>query len=552
MNKRTKAGLEVLEAAILLGVLGDALLHTSPWGLNVLLWVGALAVAAFALSVRWRGVTLKSEGNWLYVPLIFFAASFAWRDSPALKSLNVIAILTILSLLTLRSMNLKIKLLGISHYIYGAIVSCINAITAPFILLMSDIEWKTIPRKGWTKHLFAVFKGLMIAVPLLFIFGLLFIAADAVFAGLVNRAFNFNGASIFSHLFLMCVFAWLVGGYLRSVSMGFGALELAQRAMGSAAETEEQTPYTSITNESEESKDEAEKEETEKQKEQMSSSQPPKRFLSLGIIEIGTVLGLVNLLFAIFVFVQIRYFFGGAELIQTTTHLTYSDYARRGFFELVTVALLVLPILLAAHWLLKKDNPLNEKIFRILAGVKVVLLFVIMASAMKRMMLYQSEYGQTELRLYTTAFMFWLALVFVWFLLTVLRGLRERFAYGALVSAFLVLGGLHVLNPDDYIVRVNVQRASEGKDFDARYAAWLSADAVPALEEAMPAMTRQNRCIIAGSFLERLKNEKSSDFRSWNWSNSRARKILHQQEETIKSLNCPQQIPESDRSNSID
>ena len=37
MNERTKLGLEILEAAVLLGILGDVLLRASSWGLNILL-----------------------------------------------------------------------------------------------------------------------------------------------------------------------------------------------------------------------------------------------------------------------------------------------------------------------------------------------------------------------------------------------------------------------------------------------------------------------------------------------------------------------------------
>ena len=52
MNDRTKTGLEILEAALLLGVLGDVLLRETPWGLNVFLWITVLAAAMVALTLR--------------------------------------------------------------------------------------------------------------------------------------------------------------------------------------------------------------------------------------------------------------------------------------------------------------------------------------------------------------------------------------------------------------------------------------------------------------------------------------------------------------------
>jgi len=172
---------------------------------------------------------------------------------------------------------------------------------------------------------------------------------------------------------------------------------------------------------------------------------------SLGIVETTTIFSLLNLLFLSFVLVQIRYFFGGAATVQATAGLTYAQYARSGFFELVWVAALVLPLLLGLHWLQKPGDARAQRLFTWQAAVQVALLFVIMASALARMRLYEGEYGLTELRLYTTAFMGWLALVFAWFTLTALRGRRERFAFGAAVCAFAL-----VVNPDDRIVRANL------------------------------------------------------------------------------------------------
>ncbi len=107
MNERTKTGLEILEAALLLGILGDVLLRETPWGLNVLLWVGALVAAMLMLRMRRQRGQLTAQTICLHFALIFFAAMFVWRDSIELKILNTLAILTILSLLTLPALKIK-------------------------------------------------------------------------------------------------------------------------------------------------------------------------------------------------------------------------------------------------------------------------------------------------------------------------------------------------------------------------------------------------------------------------------------------------------------
>src|SRR5215210_1935102 len=111
-----------------------------------------------------------------------------------------------------------------------------------------------------------------------------------------------------------------------------------------------------------------------------------------------------------------------------------------------------------------------------------------MISATQRLLLYTGNlgYGLTSARLYPMAFMIWLALVFMWFALTVLRGAREQFAWGALWLALFMVGTLHVFNPDDFIVRTNVRLMQQGRSFDSFYVVNLSDDATPALLETLP------------------------------------------------------------------
>ncbi len=518
MNEKTKIGLEILEAALLLGILGDVLLRVTPWGLNVFLWIGALVAAMLMLVLRRRSEFLSRQTVALHVALVFFAAMFVWRDSIELKLLNSLAILTILSLLTLPALKIKTPVAGVVHYFFAAVWSGINAVFAPLYLAFEDIKWKTIPQKGWTKHLAAVLRGLAIAAPILLVFGALFMAADAVFQGIIEQTLRIDPEKLFTHIFLIGLFSWMVAGYLRGSLFGSFASEKPKEK----AETKTQT--ASVT---EIKEDEKESNEIKPAKEtknwdwrNFDNSVMPKSF-TLGGIEISIVLGLINLLFLAFVIVQIPYLFGGMELVQNTPDFKLADYARRGFGELVMVAALVLPILLVSHWLLRKDSPINEKIYRVLAGMNIVLLFVIMISATQRLLLLTGNlgYGLTTIRLYPMVFMIWLALIFVWFALTILRGAREQFAWGALWSAFFVVGTLHVFNPDDFIIRTNIRLMQEGRSFDASYNSNLSDDALPSLMENLPAFDFQQRKIVRHNLARRFCEKQSEkDFRSWNLS----------------------------------
>jgi hypothetical protein len=490
MSDRTHLGITILIAALALGVLGDLLLRATPWGLNIFVWTAAL-VAAVLLIVHWRRVALNERGRLLAVPILFFAAAIAWWDSPVLTALNLVAIGVSLAIALLRAQAGRVVLAGIMEYVLSGLIAAVNAFAGSIRLLCLDIQWKEILPGGWTKHVAPVARGLAIAIPLLLIFGGLLAAADAVFSKIIARSFDWDFTS---HIAVIVWITWMVGGFLRGMLLG---KEIA-----------------------------------------ITAGERP-RFLYLGITEIGIVLGLLDALFLGFVLVQFRYFFGGATRVQTIAGLTYAEYARSGFFELVGVAALIIPLLLIAHWLLRKENRRDERIFRILAGAQVILLFVIMGSALQRMRLYQQEYGLTELRIYTTAFMGWLALIFGWFAVTVLRGKRERFAFGAVIAGFLIIIVLQIVNPDSLIISTNINHKVAGRSFDAGYAASLSADALPVIIASLPKLEQQERCLLASRLLQRRPQYANAGWRRWNWSRVKAGRVLSNNEQSLRAISCP-------------
>jgi hypothetical protein len=334
-----------------------------------------------------------------------------------------------------------------------------------------------------------VTRGLFLSLPLLLVFGGLFAAADAVFETFVIKLFGFDVAELFGHVFLTLLFAWAVAGLLWVALLASNP-------------------------------------------ESLTLSRPAA--LSLGILEVGVVLGLLDALFLAFVVVQVRYLFGGTDKVVETAGLTFAEYARRGFFELVIVTALVLPVLLLAHWLLRVENRGRERLFQALSGTMVVLLFAIVASALQRMYLYTQQFGLTELRLYATIFMLWISVTLVWFVVTVLGGSRERFAFGVLTTGLIAILLINALNPDALIARINVERMVAGERFDAYYLTRLSADAAPVLLESLPRMSEADRQVIEEDLRTRWARER--DWRTWNLSRARARYLV---ETRLSNLNLP-------------
>jgi hypothetical protein len=470
MSTQTRFGLGLLGSALFLGLLGDELLRATPLGLNAFLWVTALAAVVVALA-RWRGAPLTGGRRWMIPTLVLFSALIVWRDSRVLVALDLFAILVALSLGALRSPR-PVHRAGLTDYVVGLAHASAAAGSRAATMMQEDIEWKELPRVEGSRHAVAVGRGLMLAAPLLFVFGALFVAADSVFQDYVQAAVP-NPSNLLLHLALIAVFAWVSAGLIREYLV---------------------------------------------KSEPVDASVEP--WFRLGGTEMTVVLALLDLLFLAFVLVQLRYLFGGASLVEERTQLTYAQYARHGFFELVTVAALVLPLLLVVDWVRRRDNPRRDRVFQVLAGALILLLFVVMASALQRMRLYQREYGLTELRVYTTGVMLWLAVVFAWTAFTVLRGRRDLFAVGALVSGFAAILAVNIVNPDALIARTNLDRPK----LDVPYLMKLSDDATPELVKALPGLEPNLRKQL--EFELQNRQSPKSDWRTWNLSRSRAQKAL--------------------------
>jgi hypothetical protein len=461
----TRLGLTLLGGALLQGVLGDVLFHGVPLGVNVALWVGSFVVC-LALLLRVSHAPLGQGRRFMVGPLVLFASFAAWRDSPWLLGLDALGIVGAIAIGALRSPAVRRPL---ADYASGLLAAGASAVAGAFPLLVDDIRWRELG--GTTRRTVAVARGVALAAPLLVLFGGLFVAADVIFQHLLDSVVP-NPLAPLRHAVLVLLWAWLSAGLLRDL----------------VASRDSRVPAARVR---------------------------PR----LGIVEIGTVLALLDLLFLAFVAVQLRYLFGGRDLVESRAHLTYAEYARHGFFELVVVAALVLPLLLLADWALERRRRRDHVVFAALAAALVLLLLAVVASTLERLWIYQQEYGLTELRVYATALVLWLGVVLLWFCGTVLRRRRRSFAVGAVVAGFAAVVAMNVLNPDALIARTNVARPH----VDVGYLARLSDDATPTLVRALPSLGPPDRRRLTAALLARTR---SNDWRAWNLDRSRAAEAI--------------------------
>ncbi|HEX2781302.1 MAG TPA: DUF4173 domain-containing protein [Gemmatimonadaceae bacterium] len=503
-HPRRRIASRALVGALILGILGDALLRTKELGINFPLWVLAAAIVVVWLSPA-RPEGRRRALPFLIVPLLFFASAFAWRDAEGVLLLNMAAMLVAFGVIAFQLSGWPVSLREgkLAEYFLGAASLGISAAIGAPLLALSDgalAEQRERPRRG---VMLAVGRGLLIALPLVVVFGALLSAADARFEQLVNSLIAIDVVQAMQHVVFAAFVAWVAAGYLR-------AGVVAEAPLGVEG------PVRAL----------------------------PR--LKLGIVEIAVPLALVDLLFLTFVVLQLPYLFGGAAHVQTAPGLTVAEYARRGFFELLAVAVLVLPLLIGAAAVVREERPRDARTFRWLGGAMLALVAVMMLSALQRMRLYAAAFGLTEDRIYATAIMGWLALVFVLFAATVLRGRSAGFVFGAIVCGWLTVAVLDIVNPQAIVVRTNVERAANGATFDDRYVASLGADAAPELAAAIPRLGDGARCTILRG-MERTAKDRGrglpEDWRWWNASRSRAYRIARSATANGALSACPAVTP---------
>jgi hypothetical protein len=426
------------------------------WAFDFFFW-GKIPGISFALYVAlciglglilaWREDLLPARKSvWLLLPVAVFGVMTFIRKEPFTLTINFLLTLSVMALLTITFLGGRWLHYSGSDYLVGMGKLIGSALARQIITFQAkrliDAD-KDEDSPSTLRHSIPVLRGILLTLPILVIFAALLAAADPVFSLRLERiSALFRIEKIPEYIFrtfYIVIFAYLFAGiYLHAL--------------------------------------------TTSQDKQLIGIEKPWLKPFLGFTEAAIVLICVNMLFATFVVIQFRYFFGGqANILEEG--FTYAEYARRGFGELVVVAFFSLLLLLCLSTVTKRSHPTTRRVFSALAILQVALLAVILVSAFQRLLLYEQAYGFTRLRTVTHIFMVWLGILLVFL---VIIELWARLRYFALAVLVVVLGfgfTLNILNIDAFIVHQNVTRSLDGAELDVEYLLTLSNDSIPTLSK---------------------------------------------------------------------
>lgn len=213
----------------------------------------------------------------------------------------------------------------------------------------------------------------------------------------------------------------------------------------------------------------------------------------------------------------------GRDYVQRRTGLTYAEYARRGYFQLLAVAAIALVLLLVTNSHLHRRRALRRGVLALCVATGFVLV-----SALQRLSLYFDAFGYSMLRLWCVVAALWIGAAFVVGAARVIPAVSARVSMIGVVCCCAIgaVVSFNAINPEALVVRHNVARRG-AEPVDLVYLQALSTDADLGLVDRLDALTPgERRAVVA-----RICNEKTSSRDVWSWNRSES--ALRQRKATL-------------------
>jgi hypothetical protein len=471
------------------------------WALDFLFWkqrVGVNFSIFLILCVLGGGYWLLSNGLkparnslWLLVPFLFFTVFTSLRQEPLAVFLTFAFAFFSLGVFASSYQGGYWFRYGFGNYIYKFFLLS-GDLLAGFAVFASKarrVQEENASDRG-VFPVWGLLRGLAIALPIVACFGSLLAAGDIVFKEKLDDFLDLGNLTenIFRGI-LILIYAYLLAG-----SFIHSALK---------------------------SRDE-----------NIAGEYKPTIKPFLGFTESAVILGSVAILFLMFVVVQFQYFFGGETNIGVEGY-TYSQYARRGFNELITVAFFSLILLIVLSVVVRREKESQKRVFSGLNVSVVALVMIILISAYQRISLSIWWHGFSRLRLYPRIFLIWLGVLLLAVVVLELARRQRYFTFAFVLASIGFAVSITLFNIDAAIIQRNVYRAWHGRNLNVPHLASLSTDAVPVLVDEflyanLPTSTRQGVGAIIACYIYYEDSPRISehDWRSFNLSRWQAHEAL--------------------------
>lgn len=402
----------------------DNLFHLKPFGLNVPLSLAAFyLLMAAAFGKKFFRLLVRAPFHSVYAVLL--SITFVLFNDPVLLSINACLIILLVG---------EQIMLGTGQALYApySVHMVGDSLSCWFSLSFGGIGGAFRQYRNENGSRFSgILIGITIAVPILFAVIPLLLSGDAVFAHFFTAAFgSLEWGDIIGRVLIALALFVLFSGLFWS---------LANRAP---------------------------------RKPPVSAAPAAKKERTIPFSASLIILFALSAVLAVFCAIQFFYLFSS----RVPAGVTYAEYARSGFWQLLGAAVIVM---LTVLLLLRFGCPCTPAAFqlrRILAAFLLGCTLILLLSSFSRMTLYEQAFGFSQLRLFTQFFM---TALFAFLIIVILRLWLPRIdlkkcAFFCFMTCYLILA---FWNIDAFIARENIK--NQGEKADISYLTTLSADALP-------------------------------------------------------------------------
>lgn len=451
-------------------------------GFNAFLFT-CIMVFLLSLIMKKLSIPIKRATIAYYVGTILLGISSMLTSSWILQFINVIGIMLLLDLSLLHQLYDDTKWNFARHFgrMLGLLLNCIATLYMPFKDFLEYLKNTKLFKNDKVRN---IITGFAIAIPLLWIIIGLLSSADLLFGKMTHQLYTFIFSSNLFYVILMTVFA-----FLACYCIICGAV--SRVGINDKANTTK------------------------------------KANASIAI----TVVSLLCIVYVIFCSLQILYLFANG-LFVLPEEFTFAEYARRGFFELLTVTVINIVLMLICTSFFEES-----KIIRFFLTVMTACTYIMIGSAVYRMLLYIGAYNLTFLRLFVLLFLFIDSLVLGGVIISVFRKEFPLFMYCVTVVtvSYLIFS---FAKPDYFIASYHISEKKELEYTDIVFLTeGLSLDAAPVLvpffsqefdKVEIPTDSNQNNYdyiseydredIVKFYYNNIIENEKEREIRDFNLS----------------------------------
>lgn len=230
-----------------------------------------------------------------------------------------------------------------------------------------------------------------------------------------------------------------------------------------------------------------------------------------------TMTWLIAGIYLLFCGIQVIYLFGG-KVFELPEGITYAVYARQGFFQLLFVALINIGMVLMLLY-----KVMNHKYLRISLTLISSCTFIMIASAIYRMILYISVYHLSFLRILVLWFLALLTIIMAGVVYYIYH--KDFWINRFLFFATLIFYLFFAFVRPDYLVANYNTHMEEINTSDMYYLTYLSYDAVPALSDIKEEQMNEETKKILNRYYERIYNSHKKGIRNFNLSRYQAYQV---------------------------